>query len=66
MDAAREQMMKDLQLKGITPGTQKKYLREIGFMADYFDKHQLIFHIRQSPCSPQRQLKPLTTTLILR
>jgi len=38
MDAVREQMMKDLQLKGITPGTQKKYLREIGFMADYFDK----------------------------
>jgi site-specific recombinase XerD len=38
MDAVREQMMKDLQLKGITPRTQKKYLREIGFMADYFDK----------------------------
>jgi site-specific recombinase XerD len=38
MDALREQMMKDLQLKGITPGTQKKYFREIGLMADYFNK----------------------------
>ncbi len=38
MDALREQMMKDLQLKGITPGIQKKYLREVGIMADYFDK----------------------------
>jgi site-specific recombinase XerD len=38
MDALREQMMKDLQLKGITPRTQKKYLREVGIMADYFDK----------------------------
>lgn len=38
MDALREQMMQDLQLKGITPRTQKKYLREIGIMADYFDK----------------------------
>jgi len=38
MDALREQMMKDLQLKGITPRTQKRYLREIGMMADYFDK----------------------------
>jgi integrase/recombinase XerD len=38
MDALREQMMKDLQLKGITPGTRKKYLREVGIMADYFDK----------------------------
>jgi hypothetical protein len=38
MDALREQMLKDLQLKGITPGTQKKYLREVGIMANYFDK----------------------------
>jgi len=38
MDALREQMTKDLQLKGITPRTQKKYLREVGIMADYFDK----------------------------
>ena len=38
MDALREQMMKELQLKGITPRTQKKYLREIGIMADYFDR----------------------------
>jgi len=38
MDTLREHMMKDLQLKGITPRTQKKYLREIGIMADYFDK----------------------------
>lgn len=38
MDALREQMTKDLQLKGITPGTQKKYLREVSMMANYFDK----------------------------
>jgi site-specific recombinase XerD len=38
MSKLREQMLVDLQLKGITPRTQKKYLREIGFMADYFDK----------------------------
>ena len=38
MDALREQMTKDLQLKGITPRTQKKYLREISIMADYFNK----------------------------
>lgn len=38
MDALREQMMKDLQLKGITPKTQKKYFREIGLMADYFNR----------------------------
>ena len=38
MDAVREQMMKDLQLKGITPRTQKKYLREVKIMADYFAK----------------------------
>jgi integrase/recombinase XerD len=38
MTKLREQMRKDLQLKGITPRTQKKYLREVGIMADYFDK----------------------------
>lgn len=38
MDALREQMMKDLQLKGITDRTQKKYLREVSLMASYFDK----------------------------
>lgn len=38
MDALKEQMTKDLQLKGITPRTQKKYLREISIMADYFNK----------------------------
>jgi site-specific recombinase XerD len=38
MDALREQMTKDLQLKGISPGTQKKYLREVSIMAQYFDK----------------------------
>jgi integrase/recombinase XerD len=31
-------MLTDLQLKGITPRTQKKYLREVSLMADYFDK----------------------------
>ena len=31
-------MLTDLQLKGITPRTQKKYLREVSIMADYFDK----------------------------
>jgi integrase/recombinase XerD len=38
MDTLREKMLTDLQLKGITPRTQKKYLREISLMADYFDK----------------------------
>jgi len=38
MDAVREQMMKDLQLKGVIKGTQKIYLREVGIMAQYFDK----------------------------
>ncbi len=38
MDALREQMRKDLQLRGITDRTQKKYLREVGIMAEYFDK----------------------------
>src|SRR6266498_472862 len=38
MDALKEQMTKDLQLRGITPGTQKKYLREVSIMANYFNK----------------------------
>ena len=38
MDAVREQMMKDLQLKGISDKTQKKYFREVGLMTAYFDK----------------------------
>jgi integrase/recombinase XerD len=38
MDTLREKMLTDLQLKGITPRTQKKYLREVNLMAEYFDK----------------------------
>jgi integrase/recombinase XerD len=38
MNTLREKMLTELQLKGITPRTQKKYLREVGIMADYFDK----------------------------
>lgn len=38
MDALREQMIKDLQLKGITPRTQKKYLREVNNLSNYFGK----------------------------
>jgi site-specific recombinase XerD len=38
MDTLREQMIKDLQLKGITPGTQKKYLREVNNLSNYFGK----------------------------
>jgi site-specific recombinase XerD len=38
MNALRARMLTDLQLKGITPRTQKKYLREVSLMADYFDK----------------------------
>jgi site-specific recombinase XerD len=38
MNALREKMLTELQLKGITPRTQKKYLREVNLMADYFDK----------------------------
>jgi len=38
MDALREQMIKDLQLKGITPKTQKKYLREVTNLSNYFGK----------------------------
>jgi site-specific recombinase XerD len=38
MDTLREQMIKDLQLKGITPKTQKKYLREVNNLSNYFGK----------------------------
>jgi len=38
MSTWRERMLTELQLKDITPRTQKKYLREVGLMADYFDK----------------------------
>jgi integrase/recombinase XerD len=38
MSKLREQMLADLQLKGITPGVQKKYLREVGNLANYFGK----------------------------
>lgn len=38
MSKLREQMLTDLQLKGITPGVQKKYLREVSNLAKYFGK----------------------------
>ena len=38
MDELREQMIRDLQLKGITPRTQKKYLREVTNLSNYFGK----------------------------
>ena len=38
MSKLREQMLTDLQLKGITPDTQKKYLREVSNFAKYFGK----------------------------
>lgn len=38
MSNLREQMLVDLQLKGITPQTQRKYLREVSNFAKYFDK----------------------------
>lgn len=38
MDELREQMIRDLQLKGITPMTQKKYLREVTNLSKYFGK----------------------------
>lgn len=38
MEALREQMIKDLQLKGITPKTQRKYLREVTNLSNYFGK----------------------------
>jgi site-specific recombinase XerD len=38
MSALREQMLADLQLKGLTPKTQKIYLREVSNYAKYFGK----------------------------
>jgi integrase/recombinase XerD len=38
MSTLREQMLEDLQLKGLTPKTQKIYLREVSKYAKYFDK----------------------------
>ena len=38
MSTLREQMQGDLQLRGITPRTQKDYLREVSNLAKYFNK----------------------------
>jgi site-specific recombinase XerD len=38
MSTLREKMLSDLQLRGITPRTQKKYLREVRDLANYFKK----------------------------
>jgi len=38
MDSLKEQMVKDLQLKGITPRTQRDYLREVNNLENYFGK----------------------------
>lgn len=38
MSKLREQMLADLQLKGITPRTQKQYLREVRNYAKHFGK----------------------------
>jgi integrase/recombinase XerD len=38
MSNLREQMQADLQLRGITPRTQKDYLREVSKLAKYFNK----------------------------
>jgi integrase/recombinase XerD len=38
MSKLKEQMVADLLLKGITPGTQRTYLREVSNLAKYFDK----------------------------
>jgi integrase/recombinase XerD len=38
MSTLREQMAVDLQLRGITPRTQKKYLREVSNLAKYYNK----------------------------
>jgi site-specific recombinase XerD len=38
MSTLREQMLADLQLKGLTPKTQKIYLREVRNYAKYFNK----------------------------
>lgn len=38
MEKLREQMQTDLQLRGLTPGTQAAYLREVRNLAVYFKK----------------------------
>jgi len=38
MSTLREKMLEDLQLRGITPRTQKKYIREVRDLANYFKK----------------------------
>ncbi len=38
MSKLREQMLADLQLRGITEQTQRDYLREVGNFASYFGK----------------------------
>lgn len=38
MSTLKERLLKDLQLKGITPGVQKKYLREFSNLENYFSK----------------------------
>lgn len=38
MSKLRDEMLTDLQLKGITPRTQKTYLREVSNLAKYFGK----------------------------
>ena len=38
MSTLREQMQADLQLSGLTPKTQRIYLREVRNLAKYFDK----------------------------
>ena len=38
MGTLREQMQADLQLRGITPRTQKDYLREVSKLAKYFNR----------------------------
>jgi integrase/recombinase XerD len=38
MSTLREQMLADLQLRGVTPRTQTKYLREVSSLANYFKK----------------------------
>ena len=38
MSTLREQMVADIQLRGLTPKTHKIYLREVNNFAKYFDK----------------------------
>lgn len=38
MSKLREQMVADFLLRGITPGTQRIYLREVSNLAKYFGK----------------------------